>query len=145
MKVNPMKACQCFYMDILDVLRRISNMDIDYQRIGRHLRAARKRKGLTQAEVSEILNIAENTYSNMERGKQKPSLTRIIQLCSVYGISPGCVLDDCSDALINCQAFEEEENVDKKELHLLINKCSDNTAHILNIAAQALYREIDLR
>ncbi len=58
-------------------------MGIDYKRIGRHLRAARKSKGLTQAEVSEILNVAENTYSNMERGSQKTSLSRIIQLCEI--------------------------------------------------------------
>lgn len=120
-------------------------MDINYQRIGRHLRAARKRKGLTQAEVSEILNIAENTYSNMERGKQKTSLTRIIQLCTIYEIAPGSILDDCSDALISLPESQEEENIEKQELHLLVRKCSDQTAHVLNIAAQALYNALDLR
>lgn len=119
-------------------------MDIDYQRIGRHLYAARKRKGLTQADVSEILNIAENTYSNMERGKQKPSLTRIIQLCIIYGIKPGSVLDDCTDELIDLPEMQEEENAEKQELYLLIRKSSDKTAHILNVTSQALCSALDL-
>ena len=121
-------------------------MDIDYKRIGRHLRAARKQKGLTQAEVSEKLNIAENTYSNMERGQQKPNLSRIIQLCEIYGIKPGSVLDDCCDSLINLSDTKyESENPDKHALRILIDKCSDDAAYIINTAAQALYRAIDQR
>lgn len=119
-------------------------MDIDYQRIGRHLCAARKRKGLTQADVSEILDIAENTYSNMERGKQKPSLARIIQLCTIYEIKPGSVLDDCTDAFIDLPETQQEESLEKQELHLLVRKCSDKTAHILNVTSQALYSALDM-
>lgn len=121
-------------------------MDIDYKRIGRHLRTARKNKYLTQAEVSEKLNIAENTYSNMERGAQKPSLSRIIQLCEIYEIKPGNVLDDCSEPLITQSDIQyESKNPDKLELHLLIEKCSDDTARIIRIAAQALYQTLDQR
>ena len=121
-------------------------MDIDYKRIGRHLRTARKNKHLTQAEVSEKLNIAENTYSNMERGAQKPSLSRIIQLCEIYEIKPGNVLDDCSEPLITQSDIQyESKNPDKLELHLLIEKCSDDTARIIRIAAQALYQTLDQR
>ena len=121
-------------------------MDIDYKRIGRHLRVARKNKHLTQAEVSEKLNIAENTYSNMERGSQKLSLTRIIQLCEIYEIKPGNVLEDCSDTLITqLDTPYESQNPDKLALHLLIDKCSDETARIINIASQALYQALDQR
>lgn len=119
-------------------------MGIDYKRIGRHLRAARKSKGLTQAEVSEILNVAENTYSNMERGSQKTSLSRIIQLCEIYGIKPGSVLDDCSDTLITLSDTQyEDESLDKKELHLIAGRCSEKTAQIIRITAQALYQALD--
>lgn len=119
-------------------------MGIDYKRIGRHLRAARKSKHFTQAEVSEKLSIAENTYSNMERGSQKPSLARIIQLCEIYEIKPGSVLDDCSETLITqINTHYQDSNPDKLELHLLIDKCSDETARIIRIAAQALYQALD--
>lgn len=115
-------------------------MDIDYKRIGRHLKAARKHKGLTQAAVSEKLRIAENTYSNMERGEQKLNLPRIIQLCEIYEIKPGSVLDDCSDALLRMPEVKQEPtNPDKRELHLLADKCSDEAARIINTTAQALY------
>ena len=45
-------------------------MDIDYRKIGRRLRTAREHHQMTQAQVAEILGIAENSYSNMERGQQ---------------------------------------------------------------------------
>lgn len=119
-------------------------MGIDYKRIGQHLRAARKSRGLTQAKVSEMLNVAENTYSNIERGSQKPSLSRIIQLCEIYSIKPSSVLDDCSDTLITLRDTQyKEDNPDKKELHLLINKCSEETAKILRVTAQAIYQSFD--
>ena len=143
MEVNLINTCQRFHIDKRDSLE-VDNMGIDYQRIGRHLCAARKRKGLTQADVSEILNIAENTYSNMERGKQKLSLTRIIQLCIIYEIKPGSVLDDCTDELIDFPEMQEEENVEKQELYLLIRKSSDKTAHILNVTSQALSSVLEL-
>ena len=119
-------------------------MDIDYKRIGRHLRAARKNKHLTQAEVSEKLNIAENTYSNMERGSQKPSLSRIIQLCEIYGIKPGIVLDDCTDDLITqIDSLYDDSTPDRQELHLLIDKCSDKTVQVIRIVTQSLRQALD--
>ena len=72
-------------------------MEIDYRRIGRRLRAAREHNKLTQAQVAEIIGVAESSFSNMERGQQKLSLKRIIELCVLYKIKPGSVLDDCCD------------------------------------------------
>lgn len=115
-------------------------MGIEYARIGRHLRKAREKQKLTQAKVAELLGIAENTYNYMERGKLAPSLKRIIQLCEIYDITPGSVLDDCSEQLIgNTQLPVSEESEEKQALHLLIDRCSDKTAHLLYAIAQATY------
>lgn len=115
-------------------------MSIEYARIGRHLRKAREKKNLTQARVGEMLGIAENTYNCMERGKLPLNLKRIIQLCEIYEITPGSVLDDCSEGLMgNAPLPADTEGEDKQELRLLIDKCSDKTAHLINAIAQATY------
>ena len=97
---------------------------------------------LKQHQVAEALSIIENTYSNIERAQQKPSLTRIIQLCVLYNVSPGTILNDCCDELVRMNMPQEEElSQDKKELLLLIHKCSDSMAHQINVIAQAIYND----
>lgn len=118
------------------------NMVIDYKRIAQHLKKARKNSMLKQHQVAEALGIVENTYSNIERAQQKPSLTRIIQQCVLYNVSPGTILNDCCDELVRMNMPQEEElSQDKKELLLLIHKCSDNMAHQINVIAQAIYND----
>ena len=100
-------------------------MDIDYRKIGRRLRTAREHHQMTQAQVAEILGIAENSYSNMERGQQKISLRRVIELCTLFKIKPGTVLDDCCDELIAQEDITLDENVEKQELFRILEKCTD--------------------
>ena len=118
------------------------NMVIDYKRIAQHLKKARKNSMLKQHQVAEALSIIENTYSNIERAQKKPSLTRIIQLCVLYNVSPGTILNDCCDELVRMNMPQEEElSQDKKEPLLLIHKCSDSMAHQINVIAQAIYND----
>lgn len=116
-------------------------MDIDYRKIGRRLRIAREHHQMTQAQVAEILGIAENSYSNMERGQQKISLRRVIELCTLFKIKPGTVLDDCCDELIAQEDITLDENVEKQELFRILEKCTDKSIHLLNLIAQNIYED----
>ena len=115
-------------------------MQIDYVRIGEHFRKAREQMNLTQAKVAEIIGVADNTYNSMERGQLPLSLKRIIQLCTVYHVTPGSVLNDCCDDLID-NAYQNvlPECEDKRELRILVDKCSDETAYLVNAVGQAVY------
>lgn len=115
-------------------------MQIDYIRIGSHFRKAREKMNLTQAQIAEKIGVADNTYNCMERGQMPMNLKRIIQLCILFGITPGSVLNDCCDDLID-NAYEDvlPESDDKRELRLLVDKCSDETAYLVNAVGQTLY------
>ena len=102
--------------------------EIDYRRIGRHFRAARQQLNLKQKDVAELLGVSVKTYSNMERGAQELSLYRIIQLCQLLKLKPGCVLDDCNDDLLTLETLPETVCEAKAQLMLLSSKCSDETA-----------------
>lgn len=54
------------------------------------LKSARVNANLTQAQVSEATGIAENTLTNYELYRTKPSIERAIMLAKLYG----CELDD---------------------------------------------------
>jgi transcriptional regulator with XRE-family HTH domain len=120
------------------------DINIDYGRIGQHLRAARKQRKYTQAFVAECLNVKESTFSNMERSQQRMNLQRIIELCVLYEIMPGTVLNDCCNELIAMNTPEVmAENPNKAALFLLINKCSANTLNLLSVLAQSLYDSLE--
>lgn len=55
-------------------------------RVGRAIAALRKRDGLTQAKLAEMLDIEKETLSRIETGKASPSLSRIEQISNVLNI-----------------------------------------------------------
>ncbi len=58
--------------------------------IGKKLKVARIKYGLTQEEIAEKLNVSRQTISNWENEKSYPDIISVIELSSLYSIS----LDD---------------------------------------------------
>ena len=52
------------------------------------IKNARKKKGLTQKELAEMINAKHNSISDWEKNKSKPDVDTIELLCGVLGISP---------------------------------------------------------
>ena len=50
------------------------------------LKAARKQKGLSQAELGKLLGVQAQTIGRWETGKSKPNLKTINKLCEVLNI-----------------------------------------------------------
>ena len=61
--------------------------------LGERLKAARKKAGLTQKQVSSAIGVTESTYCGYETGKRQPDATRIKQIASALGISGDYLLD----------------------------------------------------
>lgn len=59
-----------------------------YEEIGRRLREARVRAGLTQEYVANHLGVQRPVISDMETGKRKINALEIMQLAELYGCSP---------------------------------------------------------
>lgn len=113
--------------------------EINYERIGARLREARKRNGMTQKYVADHLDIETNSYSNLERGAQPINLKRIIELCILYGIKPGYLLDDCCPELLRIDHQSPEDASDEhKALCSILENCSDKVKHTLLLIAMTL-------
>jgi transcriptional regulator with XRE-family HTH domain len=52
------------------------------------LKQARKRAGMTQAEVAEGIGNAPEVYGRMERGGVLPSVPTLLRLCLILGSGP---------------------------------------------------------
>lgn len=76
----------------------------------------------------------------MERGQQKLSLKRTIELCVLYKIKPRSVLDDCCDELIDLDEIHLEQTPDKRDTIGILEKSSDETVHLINLIAHTLYK-----
>lgn len=50
------------------------------------LKEARKKLGLTQGEVAEMVDTTTSTLGNYERGYSEPDLETYIRLCKIYGL-----------------------------------------------------------
>ena len=120
--------------------------DINYERIGARLRKARKLKGMTQKYVAEFLDIETNSYSNLERGAQPINLKRIVELCVLYGIKPGYLLDDCCPELLRIDnKMPENATDDHKALCRMLETCSEKVKHTLLLIALTLQSDDDQR
>jgi transcriptional regulator with XRE-family HTH domain len=54
--------------------------------IGRQIRLARERAGLTQAKLAEAAGIADETVSRIERGAYEPAVSTLISIGEALGI-----------------------------------------------------------
>ena len=64
------------------------------EKIGKRIRAARKRKGLTQEQLGEKIDTVAPHISNIENGKKPFSLELLIDLCNALEVTPTELLDD---------------------------------------------------
>ena len=64
--------------------------------LARNLKAERYRKGITQAELAEFVNVSESTISLLERGMQTPSIFLVFDISKVLEI-------DINDLLKNIE------------------------------------------
>ena len=85
--------------------------------IAKNIKTFRQAKNLTQRQLSEKLNVSENTIQNWEYGKTKPTVDILIDLCKALSVTPNQFLDYDEpeiDCIIQNKLIEEEKKLRKK-------------------------------
>ncbi|MBO5313593.1 MAG: helix-turn-helix transcriptional regulator [Clostridia bacterium] len=62
--------------------------------VAKNLAKLRKNKGLTQAELAEILNYSDKAVSRWEHGDTLPDINVLYELCSFYEITMNDLVDE---------------------------------------------------
>ena len=73
-------------------------MEVDYQGIGRRIRAARQTQGISQEKLADLVDLSKPHMSHIETGTTKVSLPTLLRIAN----SLGCTLDTLAvDSLEN--------------------------------------------
>lgn len=65
-------------------MKQIENSECQ-RRFGELIRAERKRKGLRQEDVAELLGIAKSYYGHIERGERNVDFTLALRISKTLG------------------------------------------------------------
>lgn len=103
---------------------------LDYKAIGRRIAFYRKKINMTQAVLSEKLNITESYVSQVERGTAKVSLSRLDEIADILCVDIASLLSNRvidNDIAVNAEICEIIKSWDKKKTNFLINLliCAD--------------------
>ena len=93
--------------------------------IGRRIANARKASQMTQAELSEKIDISEKYLSRIERGKQLPNTVIVSQICEVLNIS-------ADELLAQSNVYNKNKDV-KNEVGNLSKYDQDQIIEIIKI------------
>lgn len=84
--------------------------------IGKKLKEARLKSGLTQEVIAEKLNVSRQTISNWENEKSYPDIISVIELSNLYSISLDDLLKGDDEMM---EHLQESTNVVKSNQKLL--------------------------
>lgn len=59
------------------------------EKLGKNLKHIRTTKGISQGEISRILEVDKSFVSNIENGKTNPTLSTIAKIAKAIGVSVG--------------------------------------------------------
>ncbi|WP_052250329.1 helix-turn-helix transcriptional regulator [Enterobacter sp. Bisph1] len=79
--------------------------------ISAQMKKLREAKGLSQTELSQLLNVLPRVYNRWERGHMCPQLSTVIKLADIFDVS--------IDELVGRPVKAKEIFFHNKELHLL--------------------------
>jgi len=60
--------------------------------LGKNIRTERKNRSFTMDELVDMLSISEAYLGLLERGKRTPSIECLLELCSIFGVTPNDLL-----------------------------------------------------
>ncbi len=102
---------------------------MDQVKIGKFISECRKKKGLTQMQLAEKLNITDRAVSKWETGKAMPDSSIMLELCDILSISVNDLLcgeivtmDNYNKELENnlLEMIKQKEQADKRLLTMEI-------------------------
>lgn len=77
-----------------------SYSDEPVPRIGEKLREARKKAGLTQLEVANLVGVSKGFLSQVENNTSQVSVAKLVRICDTLGVSIGSLFKASGSALV---------------------------------------------
>lgn len=99
-------------------------MAVDFSIIGKRIKEARKRKGLTQEKLVEQMDVSIAYLSKVETGKIHINLERLSQICNILDVTEGEILNGVSNnskKYLNSEFYELLRKCTPQQQKLIYN------------------------
>lgn len=113
----------------------MSPKEVDYEKIGRRIKKLRLEKGLTQADLSDMVGCSNNHLSHIETAQCKVSLGMLLRLSRALEVSLDYFLLDTP--------FAQPEAIINKDIADKLAKCSPATLVAVSRMIDALLEQQD--
>ena len=99
--------------------------------IGDKIKELRKKSKITQAELSDSINIGQSTLANFENGKRTIPIDIIIQLAQFFNVSADYLLGLSTSPDASKTIYGEQLSVEEKEIVEAYRTINADGKHIL--------------
>ncbi len=101
---------------------------MDAQKVGRRIQEVRKSRGLTQAELSQMVDLSTKYISNIECGFKTPKLNTFVSIANALQCDANRLLSDVLDVAIG-----QESGLISEKLSALPTDEQRRILHILEV------------
>jgi transcriptional regulator with XRE-family HTH domain len=109
---------------------------MDYNELGKRIKAARLAAGMTQEQLAERINLSSGHCAHVERGTTKVSLPALVSIANVLHTTPDKLLTD-SNYCASPHLLDEAQ--------ALFSDCDPDEIYIILQAAEAIKKSIRIR
>lgn len=109
---------------------------MDAQKVGKRIQEVRKSRGLTQAELAQMLDLSTKYISNVECGFKTPKLNTFVSIANALQCDADMLLSDVLDVTTG----QESGNISKALLALPIEE-QRRILHILEVMIEESRRK----
>lgn len=110
--------------------------EVDYERIGQRIRRRRIEKGLTQSQLSELVDCSNNYLSHIETAQTKVSLTMLLQI--------SYALDTKLDYFLLDTPFAHADTIIDDEISRKLSRCAPPTLLAVNRMIDVLLEQQEM-
>ena len=82
---------------------------MDQKAIGKRIKSAREKKGMTQEQLAELVNLSPMHVSVIERGNKLPKLETLINIANILDVSADVLLQDVVNNQVKLHTSEASD------------------------------------
>jgi len=121
------------FSNLLSMVVNDMQLELDYIKIGRRIKAARLEKGLNQSDLGAMVGCSNNHMSHVEVGQTKVSLSMLVKL--------SVILEKDFDYFLLDTPYVRQERIINSEISEKLKQCSSMTLVTVSKILDALLEQ----
>ena len=129
--------CSAHFSNLCGMVVNDMQLELDYIKIGRRIKAARLEKGLNQSDLGAMVGCSNNHMSHVEVGQTKVSLSMLVKL--------SVILEKDFDYFLLDTPYVRQERFINSEISEKLKQCSSMTLVTVSKILDALLEQQEMQ